>query len=123
MPCATLAARPVALTVAVATADEFQVTDELRSLVLASVNVPVAVSWRLLPNATVAFAGVMASDASAGGPTVTASAPLIAPEAARILAVPCDAADARPALLTDAIAGFDELHSAVPVRSCVLLSV
>src|ERR1700682_4683084 len=105
--------------VAVVTADEVQLTEALRSLVVPSVKVPVAVSWRVLPNGTVEFAGGMASEASAGGASDTTSAPLMPPEAAMILATPCDAAVTNPVPFTGATAAFDELHSAPPVKSCV----
>jgi hypothetical protein len=45
------------------------------------------------------------------------------PDAAIMLVAPSDAAATSPVPFTEATAAFDELHSAVPVKSCVLPSV
>jgi hypothetical protein len=76
-----------------------------------------------VPRANEAFAGVIASDTSAGGPTVNVAEPAMVPTVAVIVVLPCPAPDASPPLLTPATVGVDELQVAEPVRSCVLLSL
>src|SRR5207302_1103870 len=65
-PVATLPAR-----VAIAGADDAQVTDAVRFCVNASVYVPVATNPRLVPFAIDGLAGVTAIDTSLGGVSIT----------------------------------------------------
>jgi hypothetical protein len=55
--------------------------------------------------------------------TVKVVEPLIAPEVAWIVVVPCATLVAKPAALIVAIFVADELHVAIAVRFCVLLSL
>jgi len=65
-PGATVVASPELLTVATVTAEEFQLTVLVRSCVLPSAYVPVAVNCCGIPLATVGFRGVTAIDVSMG---------------------------------------------------------
>jgi len=57
--------------------DEAHTTDAVRSCVLLSENVPVAVNCWVCPTTTVGFAGVTAMDTSAGAVTVNCAVPPI----------------------------------------------
>src|SRR5262249_25500177 len=81
-----------------------QVTWLVRSSVVLSVKVPVAVNCSVSPLGTDGFAGVTAMETSAAGVTVSTVEPLIFPIVAVILNVPIDAAVARPAALIGAVA-------------------
>lgn len=83
---------------------------------------PVARSGCVVPNANVAFAGVIAIDTSAGGPIVTAADAKIEPSVAVMVALPIAIALASPVALMLA-ALLEELHVTEPVRSCVEPSV
>ena len=74
-----------------------------------------------MPRAMLAVAGVTAIDTSAGGPTLSVAVPLIAPEVAAIVLLPCATDRASPALLMVATEVDDELQVAEEVRVCVLL--
>ena len=67
-----------------------------------------------------AVAGLTAIDTRAGGPTVSETDPLIDPEVAAIVVLPCARDDASPALLMLATAVDDELQVADEVRVCLL---
>jgi hypothetical protein len=68
-----------------------------------------------------AVAGVTAIESSAGAPTVNAAEPLMAPEVAVMVALPCATDEASPALLMVATDVADELQVTDEVRFCVLL--
>jgi hypothetical protein len=70
-PAAIEAANPEALIVAAPALDEFQVTCVVRSCVVLSENVPMAVNCRLVPLAIPGLAGVIARDASIALVTVS----------------------------------------------------
>jgi hypothetical protein len=80
----------------------------------------VAANCWVVPRVMLAAAGVTAIDTKAGGPTVNAAEPLIVPEVAVIVALPCATDKARPALLTVATVVEDELQVTDEVRLCVL---
>ena len=122
-PTAALVASPGLFTLAMAELAVLQITELVTSRVLPSLYVPVALSGSVVPRANDAFAGVIANDTSAGGPTVSVDVPAIAPTVAVIVVLPCPAPDASPPLLTPATVGTVELQLAVPVRSSVLLSL
>src|SRR5262245_12710255 len=90
------AATPVALPfeaaafeiVAFAAVAEAQVTVAVRSCVVASVNVPVAVNWTFVVRLIVGVVGVTAIDASTAGVTVRVTMPTIVPVVAEITVVP-----------------------------------
>jgi hypothetical protein len=88
VPIAALCASPVLFTEAVETVSDAQVTVKLRSWMLPSVNVPVALNCCLVPSAMEGFAGVTAIEDSTAAVTVNVVPPLIDPEAAVILAEP-----------------------------------
>jgi hypothetical protein len=68
-----------------------------------------------------AVAGLTAIESRAGGPTPSAAVPVIVPDVAVIVALPCPTDAARPALLMLATAADDELQLTEDVRFCVLL--
>jgi hypothetical protein len=70
-----------------------------------------------------AAAGASAIETKAGGPTLNAAVPVIAPEAAVMVVLPCATDEANPALLMPATAVEDELQVAKEVKFCVLLLV
>jgi len=105
----------------------FQLTMAVRSCVLLSVKVPVAVNCSVVPAAMVGLAGVTPIDTSVAEPTVTVTAGEVMPlKAALTWAWPGAAAVTRPAvpaaLLTAATAGVEDLQVTRLVRSCVWLS-
>jgi hypothetical protein len=127
VPVAALCASPVLFTEAVETVSEAHVTVEVRSWVLPSVNVPVALNCCLVPSAMEGFAGATAIEDSTAAVTVNVVMPLIDPELAVILAEPVPTLVPSPwvfvALLTAATAGVSEPHCAVLVTSWVVPSV
>lgn len=127
VPIALLVASPVVLMVATVVCEELQVTEVVRSCVLPSVKVPVAVNCCLVPSAMEGLAGVTVSDTRAADVTLSDVDRLTEPEVAVIVVVPTLALVARPwlpaVLLMTATAVFAELQVTVVVRSCVLPSV
>jgi hypothetical protein len=67
-----------------------------------------------------AVAGVTAIDASAGAPTVNTAVPLIVPDVAVMVLLPCARDKPSPALLMLATAVEDELQVTDEVRVCLL---
>ncbi len=123
-PIATLVALPPAEIVATPVFEELHVEVEVRSCVLPSVNVPVAVNAWPVPSAIEGFAGVTAMETNAAGRIVNAAAfDLMDPEEAVTLVDPVAMADASPALLMVAEPGFDEFQTAEADRSWVVPSV
>ncbi len=125
-PAATGVASPcepaVLLMVATDVADELQVTDVVRTWVVLSENVPVAMNCLVVPVGMLGLVGVTAMDTSVAGVTVNASDPEMFPEVAVTVVEPAAAAVAKPELLIGATAVLDELQTTVVVRSCVVLS-
>jgi hypothetical protein len=76
------------LTAATAAADEFQFISVVRSCVVLSENVPVAVNCCVVPIAMLGFAGVIAMETSVAGVTVTVVDPATLPNFPQILALP-----------------------------------
>src|SRR5512142_1800740 len=121
---AAAVARPLVLIVATAGADDVQVAREVRSRVLASEYVPVAVNCCVAPVGTLGFAGVTAMDVSAR--TFAVAFPLMAPIVAVIVAVPAVAvadAVARPVAAPMVTAGLEDVQVTWVVRSGVEPSV
>ena len=87
LPIATLCANP-ALMVATDCVSDDQVAVEVRSCVLLSVKVPVAVNCCVVPKAIDGFAGETAIETSAAAVTVSVVEPVTEPEVATMLAVP-----------------------------------
>jgi len=78
VPTSIAVASPALLTVATAVVSDDHVTCAVRSCVVASVNVPIAVNGRVRPRATLGAAGVIAIDASTEPVAVTLVVPEIA---------------------------------------------
>jgi hypothetical protein len=123
-PRATPVAKPELVIVAIPVADEFHVALAVKSAVLESVYVPVAVNCCVRPFAIVALAGVTAIDTRVGAVTVSIAVLLATPAiAALIFVAPAVNATATPKPLIVATPVTDELHVAVPVKFVVLESV
>ena len=73
-----------------------------------------------MPAATEAVAGVTEIEVSKGAVTVKLTEPLIVPDLAVIVVLPCATPVARPALLTVAIDVADEVQVALLVRFWVV---
>ena len=82
-----------------------------------------AFSGCVVPSANDGFAGVIASDTSVGCTTLRVADPLIVPEAAVMVALPCPVPVARPELVTLAMVREDEVQVTELARFCVLPSV
>jgi len=79
LPVASAVARPEAFTTAIAVFDDVHVACAVRSFVVLSEYVPVAVSCWVPPTVTVGFAGAIAIDTSVEGAIVTETACEAAP--------------------------------------------
>lgn len=75
-----------------------------------------------MPTAMVGLAGETVIDSSAAAVTVRVALPLMVPTAALTVVAPVDNVLARPIVLTVAIAGDDDVQTAVSVKFCVLPS-
>jgi hypothetical protein len=123
VPAASVDASPAPLIVAVVGFEELHVAVAVRSCVLLSVYVPVAVNCCVDPLLTDGFAGVTAIETKLGAVTVSVVEPLNDPELAVIVLVPCASVFANPALLIVAMVLADDVHVAVEVSCCVLPSL
>ena len=119
VPVAIAVARPLLFTVATDGFDELQVTWEVRSWVVASENVPVAVNCWVACRIMLESVGVTDIEDRVAEVTVRVVLPEILPELAVTVVVPAAAAVARPLLLTVATDGFDELQVTWEVISWV----
>src|SRR5436190_1956032 len=132
VPAATDVARPfdplALLIVATPGLDELQVTWVVRSCIVLSLKVPVAVNCRVSPSGRLGLAGVTAIVDRVAVVTVSVVFPemppkvaviVMGPPAATDVANPCDPA----ALLIVATPVADELQVTWVVRSCVVLSL
>src|SRR5437773_161661 len=126
VPAATDVARPFdplpLLIVATPGVDELQVTWVVRSCVVLSLKVPVAVNCRVVPFAMLGFVGVTAIEVRVAAVTVSVVFPETSPKVAVIVVGPAAAADvATPcepaALLVVDAAVVDELRQNCVVRS------
>jgi hypothetical protein len=127
VPIPTLLASPVLSIVAVDTVSDDQFTTLLRSCVLPSLKLPMALICCFVPSASEGVAGVTTSDTSTAEVTFSVVDPLTVPTLAVMLAVPSPTLLAFPAvaaaLLIVATAAVPELHCTVVVMSCMLPSV
>jgi hypothetical protein len=133
VPTATLVATPwlpAALdTVAAEEFDELHVIESVRSCVVWSLKVPIAVNCCAVPSGIEEFVGVTASEVRTADVTVSVVDPLmlVAASAAWIVVVPTATLVPRPLLPgrfeTVAVEESDELQATVLVRSCVVPSV
>src|SRR5437667_7578752 len=120
VPWVRLVAKPVMLMVATPVGLELQVTEFVRSCVLLSLNVPVAVNCCFVPRAIELFAGAKSIDTRATGPTVRTVDPITEPIVAEIVVFPAANVWARPALPMVATALSEEPQDTELVRFCVL---
>ncbi len=81
---------------------------------------PVAVNCWFVPAAMDGVAGVTVIEVNAAAVTFTVVDPVIEPEFAGVVMEPVATAVANPLVERLTIAGAEEFHVAVPVRSCVL---
>jgi hypothetical protein len=88
VPVPALVARPLASMLAVEVVFDDHATVPVRSCMLPSVNVPVAVNCCIVPSAIDGSAGVTAIDASMAAVTVNVVVPVTEPEVAVIFAEP-----------------------------------
>ena len=88
VPMPALVAAPLASMLAVEVVFDDHATVPVRSCMLPSVNVPVAVNCCFVPSAIDGSGGVTAMDASAAAVTVNVVVPVTEPEVAVILAEP-----------------------------------
>ena len=98
-PVPTVDASPllvVLLMVAMVGALELHCTVLVKSCVLPSVKVPVALNCWVMPKATLGIAGVIAKETKAAGVTFRVVEPLTVPEVAMTLALPTDTLVASP---------------------------
>lgn len=109
-------ASPLAAMVATDSREEFQLTEVVRSCVLPSLKVPVAVNGWVVPAAIVGLCGLSCMDTRLGT-TFKLVDPACAPKAAEMVELPIATAVACPLPLTVAAAGFEELQVAEVVRS------
>jgi hypothetical protein len=106
-----------------------QVPSSVRSCVLESLKIPVAVNWRLKPMARLGLTGVTVMDERVAAVTVSVVLPFIAPHVCVMVVLPVAREPAIPslpaALLMSAFAVLLELQEqlAFEVRSCVELSL
>jgi len=129
-PAATDVALPlepaVLLMAATAAVDEFHITVVVRSCVVLSEYVPVAVNCCVVPGAMLGLVGSTAMDTSVAEVAVSEVASDMLPEVAVIVVEPAATEVANPlepaALLMAATAVVEELHVTVVVTSCVVLS-
>lgn len=121
LPEATLVADPELAIVATAGFDELHTTEVVRSCVLLSLNVPVAVNCLVVPTAMLAFAGVTASDTNVAPVTVRDAVPFTPPLVAVIVVVPVPTLVTNPFTSTVAtpVAVDDQVND---VSNCVLPS-
>lgn len=122
-PVTTGVASPVGPIVAIEVADDFQLTEFVRSCVVPSVKVPIAWSCCVVPRGTDAVGGVTAIETKAAGVTDRLVAPVIDTAEALIVVVPTDCDIARPAAETVATVGASNVQAADAVKSSVLPSV
>lgn len=101
----------VSPTAATVFAEEAHCTVWVRSRVLPSVKVPVALNCCMVPRAIEEFAGVTLIEPRTGS-TVRVAAPAAEPEAAVIVALPDATVAARPAALTVATEGLEDVQVA-----------
>ena len=120
LPAFSAETSPEPLTEAAAVLLELHETEPVMFWLLPSVNVPVAVSCRVVPGWTDGFAGVIAMEARAGGATVSTVDPITEEYVAEMVAGPCAWPTARPGAAIVATEVSEELHVAMTVISWVV---
>ena len=124
VPACKPVATPAAVMEATVPSLECQVAEFVRSCVLLSVYVPVAVKACVRPLAMEGLVGAIAMETRVGAVTVNTAVLLVmAPEVAVIFELPAARPVATPAALIEATVPLLEFQAAEFVRSAVLLSV
>ena len=119
LPCATPVANPPSLIVATLVDEELHVTVSVRFSVELLLYFPVAVNCSVPPAVIEGLAGVTAIDTNVGAVTVSVVEPLIEPEVAVIVVLPCATLVARPAALMVATLVDEEFQVTESVRFSV----
>ena len=119
LPCAS----PERRSDAILGFDDFHETPLRLAAVLPSLNVPVALNLIDVPRAIRGFAGLTVMENRCAVETVSPVDPLTAPKTALIVLLPVATLVRRPWPLMVAAAGFEEVQTADPLTSCVLLSL
>ena len=123
-PIETAVSNPVPLIVATVAFEEVQMTELLRSCVLLSVNVPVAVSCSVKPMISELLGAVTVIDCRAAAVTVSTKVFEVTPLLTAVMLVePIPVPVARPVLLTVAAAVLEEVQIAELVSNWVLPSL
>jgi hypothetical protein len=126
-PVASVLANPIvpaaSLMVATPIVLEVQYPDCVRSWVVPSVYVPVAVNCCGMPTGTLAVGGLMAIETSVAAVTVSTVEPEIVPEVALMVVVPIPVLMTNPVVLIVAVVMVLDAQVAFPVKFCVLPSV
>jgi hypothetical protein len=122
LPTVSVEANPAPSMVATLVVAEAQVTWLVRSWVVASEKVPVAVNWRVVPSGLLGLPGVTAIDDSVALVTVRVEVPVSAPRVAVMTDEPTLTLVARPAALIVATPVVAELQVTTAVPGPVLLS-
>ena len=117
VPAAIPVTRPDGVIVARVASLLVQETATVRSCVVVSVRVPVAVSWSVWPTTTVGVAGPIARLARTGAVTVRLAEAETVPAAAVIVIVPSVRPVARPPTPIAATPGSLLVQRTLPVRS------
>ena len=123
VPTPVPVANPLLAIVATVVGDVLQFTALLRSCLLPSLYVPVAVNGCVVPFAIEALPGLMEIDRSNGAITAAPVAFATVPELALIWAVPIVVPITKPPALTGATAGASEAQITEAVTSSMLPSV
>jgi hypothetical protein len=122
IPTAKDVVRPVELHKATLEFEVFHVTAFVRSCVLPSEYVPVALNCSVSPRAKLGIVGLTAMDTSVAAETERFVVVEMSPEVALIVVTPVVTGVASPEELTVATPVLDEFHDTVVVRSFVVLS-
>ena len=122
VPAAREVALPATSIAATELLEEVQATADVRSCVLLSVKVPMAVNCWDVPLAMLELVGVTATDRSVAVVTVRVVVPVLPPVVALMVVEPAARAEAIPAAFMVAVVVVDELQVTTSVRSCVELS-
>jgi hypothetical protein len=126
VPTPVPVATPLLLTVATALEDELQLAEAVRSCLLPSEKIPVAVSCELVLTAMEGFTGAMVTDVKVAA-TPSVAVPVTGPapplKVAEMVVLPWLWPSASPLELIVATAWFEELHVAWPLISLLIPSL
>src|ERR1019366_4131537 len=119
LPTPAPVANPLSAMVAIAVEEEFQLTEAVRSCVLLSLYVPVAVNCCVVPFAIEAVAGVTEMETRIGVLTSTLAEPVTEPEVVMMVDVPSMLPVTSPAVDTGATAGAEDPQVTEALMSCI----